>query len=65
MAPASKFRVIRLGIELDERLARDGAARAETRRVMGIPDERFVVGWIGRMTAVKRTDVVLTAFALG
>ena len=29
---------------------------------MGIPDERFVVGWIGRMTAVKRTDVVLTAF---
>ena len=62
VAPASKFRVIRLGIELDERLARDGAARAETRRVMGIPDERFVVGWIGRMTAVKRTDVVLTAF---
>jgi glycosyltransferase involved in cell wall biosynthesis len=62
VAPASKFRVIRLGIELDERLARDGAARAETRRVMGIPDERFVVGWIGRMTAVKRTDAVLTAF---
>ena len=41
VAPASKFRVIRLGIELDERLARDGAARAETRRVMGIPDEPF------------------------
>jgi glycosyltransferase involved in cell wall biosynthesis len=59
VAPASKFRVIRLGIELDERLSRDGAARAETRRVMGIGDERFVVGWIGRMTAVKRTDVVL------
>ena len=28
VAPAAKFRVIRLGIELDERLARDGAARA-------------------------------------
>jgi glycosyltransferase involved in cell wall biosynthesis len=62
VAPASKFRVIRLGIELDERLARDGAARAETRRVMGIADDRFVVGWIGRMTAVKRTDVVLRSF---
>jgi glycosyltransferase involved in cell wall biosynthesis len=62
VAPASKFRVIRLGIELDERLSRDGAARAETRRVMGIGDERFVVGWIGRMTAVKRTDVVLRSF---
>jgi glycosyltransferase involved in cell wall biosynthesis len=62
VAPASKFRVIRLGIELDERLARDGAARAETRRVMGIADDRFVVGWIGRMTAVKRTDIVLRSF---
>jgi glycosyltransferase involved in cell wall biosynthesis len=62
VAPASKFRVIRLGIELDERLSRDGAARAETRRVMGIGDQRFVVGWIGRMTAVKRTDVVLRSF---
>jgi glycosyltransferase involved in cell wall biosynthesis len=62
VAPASKFRVIRLGIELDERLSPDAAARAETRGVMGIRDERFVVGWIGRMTAVKRTDVVLRAF---
>ena len=63
VAPASKFRVIRLGIELDERLDRDGAARAETRRVMGIGDERFVMGWIGRMTAVKRTDIVLRSFS--
>jgi glycosyltransferase involved in cell wall biosynthesis len=62
VAPATKFRVIRLGIELDERLSPDGAARAETRRVMGVADERFVVGWIGRMTAVKRTDVVLESF---
>jgi glycosyltransferase involved in cell wall biosynthesis len=62
VAPASKFRIIRLGIELDERLSPEGAARAETRRVMGIRDDRFVVGWIGRMTAVKRTDVVLRAF---
>jgi glycosyltransferase involved in cell wall biosynthesis len=62
VAPASKFRVIRLGIELEARVSQDGAARAETRRVMGIRGSRFVVGWIGRMTAVKRTDVVLEAF---
>jgi glycosyltransferase involved in cell wall biosynthesis len=62
VAPASKFRVIRLGIELQERVSPDSAARAETRRVMGIRDDRFVVGWIGRMTAVKRTDVVLGSF---
>ncbi|HEY7602889.1 MAG TPA: glycosyltransferase family 4 protein [Gaiellaceae bacterium] len=62
VAPASKFRVIRLGIELDERVDRDGAARAETRRVLGIDEDRFLVGWIGRMTAVKRTDLVLESF---
>jgi glycosyltransferase involved in cell wall biosynthesis len=62
VAPASKFRVIRLGIELGERVPPDGTAGAETRRVMGIPDERFLVGWIGRMTAVKRTDVLLREF---
>jgi glycosyltransferase involved in cell wall biosynthesis len=62
VAPASKFEVIRLGIELDNRLSPDGAARAQTRRVMGVAEDRFLVGWIGRMTAVKRTDVVLKGF---
>jgi glycosyltransferase involved in cell wall biosynthesis len=62
VAPAAKFRVIRLGIELDNRISPDGAARAETRRVMGIPEDRFLVGWIGRMTGVKRTDVLLKGF---
>ncbi len=40
--------------------ARDG--RAQARRMLGIPAHRFTVGWIGRMTAVKRTDDVLVAF---
>src|SRR5437763_160855 len=62
VAPAKKFVVIRLGIELDERVELDAALRAETRRVMGIARERFVVGWIGRMTSIKNTDVVLRAF---
>jgi glycosyltransferase involved in cell wall biosynthesis len=62
VAPASKFRVIRLGIELDNRVSSDAAARTETRRVMGITAEQFVVGWIGRMIGVKRPDVVLRSF---
>jgi glycosyltransferase involved in cell wall biosynthesis len=63
VAPAEKFEVVRLGIELDQRVGEDGfeAARTETRRALGIPDDRFVVGWIGRMTAVKRTGDVLQA----
>jgi glycosyltransferase involved in cell wall biosynthesis len=62
VAPPEKFTVIRLGIELEERVAAGENGRAEMRRLLGIPPERFVVGWIGRMTAVKRTDDVLLAF---
>jgi glycosyltransferase involved in cell wall biosynthesis len=59
VAPREKFTVIRLGIELDERVGSGANGRAETRRLLGIPPDRFTVGWIGRMTGVKRTDDVL------
>jgi glycosyltransferase involved in cell wall biosynthesis len=62
IAPRERFVVIRLGIELDERVAPDQNGRSESRRYLGIPGDRFTVGWIGRMTAVKRTDDVLVAF---
>src|SRR6184192_181360 len=62
IAPRERFAVIRLGIELDERIASEEDGRVESRRYLGIPDGRFAVGWIGRMTAVKRTDDVLVAF---
>jgi len=59
VAPASKFHVVRLGIELDRRVDNDEAQRRETRRVVGLAPDTFVVGWVGRMTAVKRTDDVV------
>lgn len=63
VAPASKFSVIRLGIELDQRVGDGDDVRAETRRVLGLgPGDPFVVGWVGRMTAVKRTDLVVRTF---
>jgi glycosyltransferase involved in cell wall biosynthesis len=62
VAPRERFVVIRLGIELEERVTPKQNGRAESRRYLGIADERFVVGWIGRMTGVKRTDDVLAAF---
>ncbi len=62
VAPRERFVVIRLGIELDERVAPERNGRDESRRYLGIPADRFAVGWIGRMTAVKRTDDVLVAF---
>jgi glycosyltransferase involved in cell wall biosynthesis len=62
VAPENKFVVVRLGISLDERVGGNAEMRSETRRVLGIQAEAFVVGWVGRMTAVKRTDDVLLAF---
>jgi glycosyltransferase involved in cell wall biosynthesis len=62
VAPKERFVVIRLGIELDERVAAESNGRADNRRYLGIPGDRFAVGWIGRMTAVKRTDDILVAF---
>ncbi len=61
VAPREKFAVIRLGIALDQRVAPGTDGRVETRRLLGIPPSRFTVGWIGRMTGVKRTDDVLAA----
>jgi glycosyltransferase involved in cell wall biosynthesis len=62
VAPAEKFAVIRLGIDLENRVA-SPAEGAKLRRRFGIPDARFVVGWIGRMTGIKRVPDVLAAFA--
>ncbi len=59
VAPASKFAVIRLGIELDQRVGDGAVTRAEARRQLGVSGDTFLVGWVGRMTAVKRTDLVV------
>ena len=59
VAPRDAFAVVRLGIRLAERVTAAETARADTRRLLGLPPERFVVGWVGRMTGVKRTDDVL------
>jgi glycosyltransferase involved in cell wall biosynthesis len=60
VAAPEKFSVIRLGIDLEQRVGGDGG---ELRRRFGIPPERFVVGWVGRMTGIKRVPDVLAAFA--
>src|SRR5438105_3785173 len=62
VAPRERFAVVRLGIELEQRVATAQAGRGENRRVLGVGPDRFAVGWIGRMTGVKRTEDVLRAF---
>jgi glycosyltransferase involved in cell wall biosynthesis len=58
IAPREKFAVIRLGIPLEERLG-DPTADLDYRRLYGIPEGAFVVGWVGRMTGVKDTASTL------
>ncbi|MEI7759716.1 MAG: glycosyltransferase family 4 protein [Thermoleophilia bacterium] len=58
VAPASQFAVVRLGIELSERMAgaSDGAS---LRASLDIPPDRFCVGWVARMSPVKQPEDVL------
>jgi glycosyltransferase involved in cell wall biosynthesis len=60
IAPARKFAVVRLGIDLLPRVGTT-VETAKLRRRLGIGTERFVVGWFGRMTAVKRTKDLVDA----
>jgi glycosyltransferase involved in cell wall biosynthesis len=53
-----KFAVLRLGVPLAERLG-DGTSDADYRRLYGIGSDAFVVGWVGRMTAVKDTGATI------
>ena len=62
VGPVEKFSVIRLGIDLESRVLSDGRQRAEYRALFGVGNEGFVVGWIGRMTGIKRVSDVLLSF---
>jgi len=63
IAPESKITVIRLGLDLASRIAAPPEARDLVRAELGIPADAFVVGWLGRMTEIKRADDLLRAFA--
>jgi glycosyltransferase involved in cell wall biosynthesis len=54
IAPARKFAVIPYGFDLDARVKGPLANRAHTRSELGLGDDAFVIGWAGRLTAIKR-----------
>jgi glycosyltransferase involved in cell wall biosynthesis len=63
VAPAEKIVVIRLGLELEQRLAFAPGAPATLRAELGVPPDRLLVAWLGRMTEIKKVDDLLRAFA--
>ena len=64
VAPREKITVIRLGLDLDQRLATVPGGAEGLRAELCVPDGRFLVSWLGRMTEIKRVDDLLRAFAM-
>jgi glycosyltransferase involved in cell wall biosynthesis len=63
VAPKSKIAVIRLGLDLERRVATPPDARCMVRAELDVPDSAFLICWLGRMTEIKRADDLLAAFA--
>jgi len=61
--PPEKVVVIRNGIDVEAFAPRDPARRSAARLSLGVPENGFVVGAVGRLAAVKGYDVLLRAFA--
>ncbi|MET9252393.1 glycosyltransferase [Streptomyces sp. NPDC003717] len=61
--PAPRVEVVPNGIDL-ARLRFDPERRAATRRLLGLPEDAYVVGGVGRLAPGKRFDVLVDALAL-
>ncbi|MEU1933787.1 glycosyltransferase [Streptomyces coeruleorubidus] len=61
--PAPRIEVVPNGIDLD-RFRFDPERREHTRRLLGLPEDAWVVGGVGRLTAGKRFDVLVRALTL-
>jgi len=65
VAPRSKFVVVPYGFDLDERVDPRPETRAKLRAEVGAADDTLVVGFVGRVTAIKRpVDLVRTIAAV-
>ncbi|MFE5734063.1 glycosyltransferase [Streptomyces sp. NPDC056528] len=60
--PEERIRVVPNGIETG-RFAFDPAARRRTRAALGLPEDAYVVGGVGRLAAGKRFDLLVRAVA--
>jgi glycosyltransferase involved in cell wall biosynthesis len=63
VAPEAKIAVVRLGLDLEARVRAAPGARDALRAELGVGEDRFLIGWLGRMTEIKRIDLLLEAFA--
>jgi glycosyltransferase involved in cell wall biosynthesis len=63
VAPREKFSVIRLGLDLEPFAALAPGSGAALRERLGVPEERMLLAFVGRIVPIKRVDLLLRAFA--
>ena len=63
VAPARKFRVVPLGLDLDRFTRLSDEQRAQERAALGIGPDDVVAVFMGRLVPIKRVDVLLDALA--
>jgi len=59
IAPRERFAVIPYGFDLSGRVDTTGALREAVRAEIGAADGSFVVGWVGRLTAIKQPELLV------
>ena len=63
IAPRSKFRVVPIGLDLEQFVKAGPADGAEFRREAGASDDDVLLTFVGRLVPIKRVDVLLRAVA--
>jgi glycosyltransferase involved in cell wall biosynthesis len=64
VAPPAKFRVVRVGLDLDPFLRSGASDGVDVRSQAGVGPEEVVLGFAGRLVRIKRVDVLLRALAI-
>ncbi len=65
IAPRERFAVVPYGFDFTGRVDPDGSRRQQTRAQLGVADQTFLVGWVGRLTDIKKPlDLVRTTAAM-
>jgi glycosyltransferase involved in cell wall biosynthesis len=64
IAPLSKFRVVRLGLELTPFLEAGAADGSAFRRAAGAAESDVLLGFTGRLVPIKRVDILIRAVAV-
>jgi glycosyltransferase involved in cell wall biosynthesis len=63
VAPREKFSVVPLGLDLDSFATVEAGRGAPLRAELGVPDDRMLLAFVGRIVPIKRVDLLLRAFA--